>query len=110
VIPNSIILPALLGFCGELLGFVLQDRTSCPMYKFEDAYEAYLYREGYLSSTSSPDAVPELVQAIQDLRQGLDELKERAKFREPRINSCCVVLGCLNLVVMSLGILLYFFK
>jgi hypothetical protein len=100
----------LLGFGGELHGFVLQDRTSCPMYKFEDAYEAYLYREVYLSSTSSPDVVPEVVQAIEDLRQELEEMKERATFREPTINSCCVVLGCLNLVVMSLGILLYFAK
>jgi hypothetical protein len=41
------------------------------MYKFEDAYEAYLYREVYLSSTSSPDVVPEVVQAIRDLRQRL---------------------------------------
>ncbi|RCV44137.1 hypothetical protein SETIT_9G350000v2 [Setaria italica] len=52
------------------------DPTSCPMYKFEDEYEAYLRRDGYLDSTSLLDVVPELLQEIEDLRLGFQEIKE----------------------------------
>ncbi|RCV32652.1 hypothetical protein SETIT_7G019800v2 [Setaria italica] len=64
----------------------LKDPTSCSICKFEDEYEAYLREEGNLGSTSLLDAVPELPQEF-------DEMKERVAIRESRINWCCIVLG-----------------
>ncbi|CAO2147449.1 unnamed protein product [Urochloa humidicola] len=81
------------------------DRTSCPMYKFKEDYEVYLKQKGYLGSTSSLEA--ELLQEIDDVKLGLEEVKEQvAGMKAPRNNCCCAVFTCINLSILLLGILL----
>ena len=52
--------------------------------------------------------VPELMQELEQLQMGLDEVKE--EMIEPKISSCCVVMGCINIVLVVFGILLYVLK
>lgn len=85
------------------------------MYMFKEQYEAYLRSTGYLSSISLLDVVPELLNEFDDLKDGLEEVKEQMvvmknKTRAPRINWFCAVLTIINLVVLLAGILLVVIK
>ncbi|CAN6278677.1 unnamed protein product [Urochloa humidicola] len=88
------------------------DRTSCHMYKFQEDYEAYLKKKGYLGSNYFLEAVPELLQEIQDVKLELHEVKEQVAGmrtgarRKPRISCCCAILSCVNLFFLLLAILL----
>ena len=71
-------------------------------------YEAYLLEKRFIGQNLSMNAVPELMQELEQLQMGLDEVKE--EMIEPKISSCCVVMGCINIVLVVFGILLYVLK
>ena len=71
-------------------------------------YEAYFLEKRFIEQNLSMNAVPELMQELEQLQMGLDEVKE--EMIEPKISSCCVVMGCINIVLVVFGILLYVLK
>ena len=71
-------------------------------------YEAYFLEKRFIGQNLSMNAVPELMQELEQLQMGLDEVKE--EMIEPKISSCCVVMGCINIVLVVFGILLYVLK
>ena len=71
-------------------------------------YEAYFLEKRFIGQNLSMNDVPELMQELEQLQMGLDEVKE--EMIEPKISSCCVVMGCINIVLVVFGILLYVLK
>ena len=71
-------------------------------------YEAYFLEKRFIGQNLSMNVVPELMQELEQLQMGLDEVKE--EMIEPKISSCCVVMGCINIVLVVFGILLYVLK
>ena len=71
-------------------------------------YEAYFLEKRFIGQNLSMNAVPELMQELEQLQMGLDKVKE--EMIEPKISSCCVVMGCINIVLVVFGILLYVLK
>ena len=88
----------------------LQEENRCGFYMFQNKYEHYLETKGYLEhcrTNVDMDGVHE-VEAIEQVREGLHDLKEMRKMKlqiedlknEERKTKCaCVVLIVLLLVV-----------
>ncbi|KAG2642783.1 hypothetical protein PVAP13_2KG215691, partial [Panicum virgatum] len=74
-------------------------RSSCPTYIFQEVYGAYILEKGFIGPNPSVNAIPELLQEFEQLHIGLDEVKE-----------CCVATGCINVVLVLLGTLLFVLK
>ena len=89
----------------------LQEENRCGFYMFQDKYEHYLETKGYLEhcrTNVDMDGVHE-VEAIEQVREGLHDLKEEMrkmklqiedlKNEERKTKCACVVLIVLLLVV-----------